>query len=264
VRGNPAFVAQTPKQVLEAFLCEVISTHKCGRDPVVRSVSKKDPFLFKETLAHECRLLIRNSKGEINLRLKNNWKKFIKRTEIPEPERNVVTIMDRYGCDEPPTETYAGGNLAIVWLQNDERYLVHSAIEPFDCQMCLTRMTADDMKNHPLESVSTKTPFNDGTVYQIAVPHRSGCWDPSFQQQNKDPLFATRQFHTTILWKVEKRETGSLPIITNVQECSDPSSTVRYVEFNQFDWGEFCELLSQEIKISERGLLKNHYWKSLS
>ncbi|XP_046652320.1 uncharacterized protein LOC124343166 isoform X2 [Daphnia pulicaria] len=231
---------------------------KCGRDPVVRSVNKKDElnhFLFKETLAHECRLLIRNSKGEINLStLKNNWKKFIKRTEIPEPERNLVTIMDRYGCDEPPTETYAGGNLAIVWLEN-ERYLVHSAMEPFDCQMYLTRMTADDMKNHPLESVSTKTPFNDGTVYQIAVPRQSGCWDPSFQQQN-DPLFATRQFHTTRLWKVEQRETGSLPIITNVQECSDPSSIVRYVEFNQFDCGEFCELRSQEIKISERGLLK--------
>jgi hypothetical protein len=48
----------------------------------------------------------------------------------------------------------------------------------------LTRMTADDMKNHPLESVSTKTPFNDGTVYQIAVPRQSGCWDLSFQQQN--------------------------------------------------------------------------------
>ncbi|EFX63298.1 hypothetical protein DAPPUDRAFT_119334 [Daphnia pulex] len=169
--------------------------------------------------------------------------------------------MDRYGCDEPPTETYAGGNLAIVWLKNDERYLVHSAIEPFDCQMCLTRMTADDMKNHPLESVSTKTPFNDGTVYQIAVPHQSGCWDPSFQQQNEDPLFATRQFHTTILWKVEKRETGSLPIITNVQECSDLSSTVRYVEFNQFDWGEFCELRSQEIKISERGLYGQYFSK---
>ncbi len=69
----------------------------------------------------------------------------------------------------------------------------------------------------------------------------------------EDPLFATRQFHTTRLWKVEQRETGSLPIITNVQECSDPSSTVRYVEFNQFDCGEFCELRSQEIKISERG-----------
>jgi len=74
-----------------------------------------------------------------------------------------------------------------------------------------------------------------------------------FSVYKVDPLFATRQFHTTRLWKIEQRETGSQPIITNVQECSDPSSTVRYVEFNQFDWGELFELRSHEIKISERG-----------
>jgi len=70
----------------------------------VRNASKKEElnhFLFKETLAHECRLLIRNSGGSINLStLKNDWKKFMKRNELPEAEKNLETIMDRYGCDE--------------------------------------------------------------------------------------------------------------------------------------------------------------------
>jgi len=49
-------------------------------------------------------------------------------------------------------------------------------------------MTEDDMKNYPLGSVSTKTPLNDGTVYQIAVPRKSGSWDPSFEQQNSTAI----------------------------------------------------------------------------
>lgn len=45
-------------------------------------------------------------------------------------------------------------------------------------------MTTDDMKNHPIGSTTTKTPLNDGTVYQIAVPRQSSSWDPSFVEQN--------------------------------------------------------------------------------
>lgn len=69
-----------------------------------QTASKKkelDHFLFKETLAHECRLLIRNSHGAINLgTIKNDWKKYMKRNELPENERGLITIMDRFVCDE--------------------------------------------------------------------------------------------------------------------------------------------------------------------
>ena len=80
----------------------------------------------------------------------------MKRRELPENENCLITIMDRYGCDkvfifnrfqvqrfqlcfsfQPQKESYAGGNLAVLWLQN-ERYLIHSAMKKFDCQLCKT------------------------------------------------------------------------------------------------------------------------------
>ena len=69
---------------------------------------------------------------------------------------------------------------------HDLYFIVYSLI--LSSILGLTRMTEDDMKNYPLGSVSTKTPLNDGTVYQIAVPRKSGSWDPSFEQQNSTAI----------------------------------------------------------------------------
>ena len=139
-------------------------------------------------------------------------------------------------------------------------------------------MTADDIANHPMRPMSTKTPLSDGVVYQIAVPRQSSSWDSSLVDENGtsicencfftcievnvlyrlsvyeiDPIFVTRQMHTTRLWKIDQNETGSQPVFTNIQEYSNPSSAVRYVELNQFEWGEFCELRPQGVKISKEG-----------
>lgn len=68
-----------------------------------------------------------------------------------------------------------------------------------------------------------------------------------------DPIFATRQFYTTRLWKVEESSTDGRPNVTNVQNYSDQSSAVRCVAVSHFEWGEFCELRSREVKIAQDG-----------
>jgi hypothetical protein len=45
-------------------------------------------------------------------------------------------------------------------------------------------MTADDIANHPMRPMSTKTPLSDGVVYQIAAPRQSSSWDSSLVDEN--------------------------------------------------------------------------------
>ncbi|KZS17395.1 Uncharacterized protein APZ42_017024 [Daphnia magna] len=229
---------------------------KCGRDPILKQAGRNDDqnrFLFEEYLAHECRLLIRNSRNKITLKgIALDWERFLAGEELPETHECFKTIMDRYGCDEPPKESYVGGNLETLWL-NSERYLIHSVMEPFDYQLCLTRMTVSDVLNSSMD-LGIKLPLDGGALYQIAVPRQNYLWDASLVENN-DPIFATRQFYTTRLWKVEESSTDGRPNVTNVQNYSDQSSAVRCVAVSHFEWGEFCELRSREVKIAQDGNL---------
>lgn len=69
-----------------------------------------------------------------------------------------------------------------------------------------------------------------------------------------DPIFATRQLHTTRVWKVEDNEADShQPVVTNVQEYCDPTSTVQCIDLNHYILGELGELRSKKLLISHVG-----------
>lgn len=79
-------------------------SYSLSLDPILKQAGRNDDqnrFLFEEYLAHECRLLIRNSRNKITLKgIALDWERFLAGEELPETHECFKTIMDRYGCDE--------------------------------------------------------------------------------------------------------------------------------------------------------------------
>lgn len=76
-----------------------------------------------------------------------------------------------------------------------------------------------------------------------------------------DEIFATRQLHTTRLWKPTYDETHQVLTLTKLQEYYNSEKTVRFVQLNPDISGEFCELRRKQIIISRDGYsfhLKHH------
>lgn len=66
-----------------------------------------------------------------------------------------------------------------------------------------------------------------------------------------DVIFATRQLHTTQVWKLKKKD--GQPYIERIQEYHDPDSNVNCIDFNAITRGELCELRNRELIISKNG-----------
>ena len=95
------------------------------------------------------------------------------------------------------TKSWAGGNLGTLYLDR-ERFLLSTSIDPdrardralcmkfHKCLVCfhermyisyweifkgLTRMTAEDMKDQPMD-IGLKVPLGEGEIYQVAVSRK--------------------------------------------------------------------------------------------
>lgn len=141
-------------------------------------------------------------------------------------------------------------------------------------------MTSHDITHPPID-IKQKVPLDDGPIYQITVPLQTIERDSELLSLNgnqstilesydfsnihwsfTDKIFATRQLHTTRLWKATYDDRQS-PSITKVQEYYDRESTVRFLQLNPDIWGEFCELRHKQITLSRDGYTFKAYVKKL-